>query len=94
MIEHRGTMMCSRAGTYATFDRRYKPIPLPDHSICRDWYDPIFKNADEHLVWTIVQGDTGRLYLTPGYATVNYIARVLCEKPWPDDEITKPGYVY
>lgn len=84
-----------RARPYDVFDRRYGPIPLPDDSLLRDYRDPEIRAADPHLVWTVVEGDTGdKLYLVPGFATVNYMGRVLCERPWPDEEQGKPGYVY
>lgn len=83
-----------RAGTYATFDRRYKPILLDDGSLMRDWRDPKVLVADPRFIWTVVEGDTGTLYLVPGFASVNYIGRVLCEVPWPDEEELAPGYVY
>lgn len=87
----------SRAGTYATFERRYGPIAQDDGSILRRWDDPRITKAfdeDYHYVWTVVEGDSGRLYLVPGFATINYIARVLCERPWPESEELAPGYVY
>jgi hypothetical protein len=88
----------ARAGTYNTFERRYGPIPLPDDSLLRDYRDPeILQAFDEkrfNYVWTVVEGDTGKLYLVPGFTTVNYLGRVLCERPWPEEEVGKPGYVY
>lgn len=83
-----------RARPYNVFERRYGPIPLPDDNLMRDYRDPEIQAADEHLVWTVVEGDNGELYLVPGFATVNYLGRVLCERPWPEEEWRKAGYVY
>jgi hypothetical protein len=82
-------------GTYAAFERRYGPIVTSeaDGQITRDWDDPALKDVDIHLIWTIVDCE-GKLVLVPGYATVNYFARVLCERPWGDDEEFNTGYIY
>lgn len=82
----------TRAGTYATFERRYQPVAQADGTILIDHGD-LPKDIDPKLVWTVVEAE-GKLYLTPGFATVNYFARVVCEAPWPDSELTNPGYVY
>jgi hypothetical protein len=88
-----------RAGSYDAFVRRYEPLDGPDGSIMREWNDPdVLKAFDEgrfHYVWTLVMGDTGeRLYIVPGFATVNYMQRVLCAKPWPDEEQDNTGYLW
>jgi hypothetical protein len=93
------TKLRRRAGTYATFERRFLPIDGPDGSIVRNWDDPdILKAFDEgrfQYVWTIVEGDSGdRMYLVPGFSTVNYFARVLCAKPWAVGDEYQPGYVW
>jgi len=89
----------TRAGTFATFDRRYEPVAMPDGGIIRPWDDAevlaAFDSARFDLVWTLVDGDNGlHTYLVPGFATVNYVGRVLCAKPWPDSELMAPGYLY
>lgn len=91
--------MRSRAGTYSTFVRRYQPVEGGDGGITRPWDDPQVLAAFDRiegyrLVWTIVDGEGGRTYLVPGFATVNYVARVLCTKPWPDEEMHNPGYAW
>lgn len=80
-------------GSYWNFDRRYKPLYDADGSIARNWDDPSLKDVDVHYVWTIVDCD-GKLILTPGFATVNYFARVLCRNPWGADEEFNTGYRY
>lgn len=80
-----------RAGTYAAFERRYGPIENENGELIRDWRD--VTDADERYIWTVVDCD-GKLYLVPGFATVNYFGRVLCANPWPDSEFTNTGYVY
>lgn len=83
----------SKAGSFKTFLRRYDPIQVDD-TIMRSWRDPDVHAADVNYVWTIVDGDNGKLYLVTGFATVNYVGRVLCRKPWPEEEESLPGYVY
>jgi hypothetical protein len=82
----------TRAGTYDTFERRYTPVEMDDGSIMRGWRD-VPPDTDQRNVWTVVDCD-GKLYLCPGYVTVNYLGRVLCANPWPEVEASSPGYVY
>ena len=82
----------SRAGSWKTFDRRYKPILGPDGSYERH-YSTIGSEMDSRFVWTLVDCDR-KLYVVPGFATVNYMARILCENPWSDLEFDSPGYLY
>jgi hypothetical protein len=88
-----------RAGTYEVFARRYGPLEALDGGIVRAWDDTevlqAFDSECFDFVWTLVEGDSGgKLYLVPGFATVNYVGRVLCERPWPDSELLAPGYLY
>jgi len=82
----------TKAGSFASFERRYQPVLSADKVFLRDWQN-IPKETDAHFVWTAVDCD-GRLYLVPGFATVNYFARVLCAVPWGESEERNPGYVY
>ena len=82
----------TRAGTYSVFERRYGPIDAPNGQVMREWND-IPPDTDARYIWTVIDCD-GNLYLVPGYATVNYFARVLCERPWPDGEANNSGYLY
>lgn len=82
-------------GSFSNFERRYDPIehtPYGESTILRDWRE-IPRNADVHFIWTVVDCD-GVLILTPGLATVNYFARVLCRNPWGADEEFNTGYRY
>jgi hypothetical protein len=82
-----------RTGSADVFDKRYQPIPRPDGSLLRDWNDPEILAADIRYVWSVTDCD-GRLYVTPGYAVVNYFGRLLCAVPWPDVEMENPDYRY
>ena len=91
----------SRAGSYWGFVSRYEPIERSTGTILRWRNDKEILAAfdrgrdDGHrYVWTLVQGDTGRCYFVPGFATVNYLNRVLCKKPWSDIEEMNPGYAW
>lgn len=86
------TLQRKRAALYSTFEKRYEPLETEDGSILRNWQD-IPDGTDEHYVWTVTDCD-GTLYLSPGYASVNYMGRVLCAKPWPEEEFALPGYYY
>jgi hypothetical protein len=80
----------SRAGGYFVFERRYKPISAPDGSIIRD-HGTIGSDVDPRYVWTVVDCE-GKLYIVPGFATVNYVGRVLCDRPYSETEFECPGY--
>lgn len=83
----------TRAGSWDTFERRYGPIPTVQGSDMRPWDDPEILAADPALVWSVVDCD-GRLYVVPAFATVNYIGRILCARPWNESEYFNSGYVY
>ena len=85
--------MVNQARSWFTFERRYKPISGADGVILRNWDDPDVQAAEERFIWTVVDCD-GRCYLTLGFATVNYLGRVLCAVPWPREEFTDTGYLY
>lgn len=82
-----------RAGSWSTFDRRYEPIDTTEGSVLRDWDDPLVQAADERNVWTVLDCD-GRLYVSPGFATVNYMGRIVTRHQWSDIESCNPGYCY
>ena len=75
-----------RVGSWASFERRYQPIASNtiDDTVLRDWRE-IPAETDIHLVWTVLDCD-GRLCIVPGFASVNYFARIICTNPWPDIE--------
>ena len=81
------------AGSFSNFEQRYKPLYDDDGLIMRNWDDPTLEGVEVHYIWTIVDCD-GVLIITPGLATVNYFARVLCCNPWRADEEFNTGYRY
>lgn len=83
----------TKAGSYLTFDRRYQPIAVSDGVIDRRYDDPLILDADERLVWTLIEAE-GKTYIMPGFLTVNFMGRVLCKLPWSDAEQASPGYLY
>ena len=80
----------TRAGSWWSFKRRYKPIDTPGGGFMRD---TVPDDTDYRYVWTVVDCD-GRLMLCPGYHFVNRMGYVLCEIPFSDLEESQPGYVY
>lgn len=80
-----------RNGTYRVFERRYQPISI-DESILREGKD-IPDGTDYHFVWTMIEGDNGKWYLSPGWHVVNRIGYVLCTQPFDDADMTR-DYVY
>lgn len=82
--------MRSRAGSPDTFERRYCPIEAPDGGMIWHWQD-VPAGTDERKIWTLLDCD-GVLYVTPGIHSVNYVGRLITEKPWCDVEYMNPGY--
>ena len=85
--------MRTRTGSWSAFEKRYQPIADSDNSLCRDWRDSEIQNAPESLVWTILDCD-GKLIVSPGFATVNFVGRILCAIPWNETEFNNSGYLY
>ena len=83
----------TRAGTFNTFVKRYAPTEIKPDGLQRQAKDPAILAADERLDWTLIDCD-GKLYIMPGFVTVNFMARILCERPWDDAEMVSPGYLY
>ena len=81
-----------RCGSWPTFERRFRPIDSPDHTL---WWsrEQLPKEVDPHRVWTITDCD-GRLYVAPGFHFVNRIDYVLCDVPWSDEDFYQPSYRY
>lgn len=46
----------------------------------------ILKNTDKKFIWTVVDGDNGKLYLTPGYRIVNRLHYHICKNPHKFDK--------
>ncbi len=44
--------------------------------------------ADPHLVWSLVDGEDGNLWLLPGFRVVNALGDyVMSERPWQDEGV-------
>jgi hypothetical protein len=81
-----------RAGSWRTFERRFRPIDNPDETL---WWrhEQLPVDVDQRLVWTIVDED-GRLYVRPGLRFVNRVEYVFCAEPWVDEDLHQPDYRY
>jgi hypothetical protein len=83
----------SRTGSFATFERRFKPIEREDgESLLWDIHER--RPGDDYRHWWTVIDCDGRLYLTPGFRFVDRFAYVRCAVAWTDDEEQQPGYLY
>ncbi len=82
----------TRMGSWTTFERRFDPMPAPDHDYL--WViGTVTENADYRYWWTVLDCE-GRLSLSPGFRFVNRFAFVRCAKPWTDVDFQQPGYLY
>lgn len=39
-----------------------------------------------NYIWTLLEGDTGKLYICPGYHLVNRQGYLLTERPWEEGQ--------
>lgn len=77
-----------RAMSYSTFRRRYKPMPshevAPDVEHDRDDFveHPFAAFFPPERVWTVIEGDNGKWYISAGFHVVNRTGYyVVCEVP-------------
>lgn len=82
----------TRTGSWSTFERRFKPLPAPDHDYLWD-IGTVPKEADYRYWWT-VRDCEGRLYISPGFRFVNRFAFIRCTVPWTEDDERQPDYRY
>jgi len=72
-----------RAMTSAVWERRFQPVTGPDGSDLWQRYADVAER-DPHTVWSIVEGDTGTLYVVPGFHVVNHLGYAVTERPWTE----------
>ena len=82
----------TRCGSWRSFERRFRPLPAPDHDLLWDLHQ-LPKGAPAPHWWTVLDCD-GRLYLSPGFRLVNRFAYVRCAVPWTDADRAQPDYRY
>ena len=82
----------TRCGSWRTFERRFEPMPAPNHHLLWE-ANEIPADGDPHRWWTVLDYD-GRLYLSPGFRFVNRFAYVRCARPWTEDDERQPDYLY
>lgn len=83
-----------RARRWATFERLFEPIPKADGSLIWHGSDIDWPIANPRHFWTVVEGDTGLLYLMPGFHYVSRIGYVHCEHAWGGAATDHPVYRY
>jgi hypothetical protein len=82
----------TRCGSWHTFERRFGPLPAPDHDLLWE-IGQVPKDADYRYWWTVLDGE-GRIYLAPGFRFVNRFAFVRCARPWTDVDFHQTSYRY
>lgn len=83
-----------RARRWKTFEMIFEPIPRGDGSLLWHGTDIDWTLAHPRHFWTVVEGDTGQLYLVPGWHCVNRIGYVHCEYAWGGAAADHPVYRY
>lgn len=72
------------------FEDLYRPrtVPGKDPALWDvQWEREDSMKEDPRHVWTVVEGDDGGLYATPGFHYVNRLYDLVTEVPWEDEDI-------
>lgn len=86
----------ARKSDWDVFLKKYQPIERYENEYLFETYGDdlkIVKNTNNNLVWTIIDGLKGKLYLTAGYHIVNRIGYLITKKPFKKEEETR-DYLY
>lgn len=74
---------------YKTFEKKFIPIEHENtatgNPILLETYGEelsTVQNTDYKHVWTVVEGDTGDLYIIAGYHLVNRLNYIVTTNPW------------
>ena len=80
-----------RKQDFEIFINKYEPHmfdgEIKQYDTKDDW--TIVNNTNLNYVWTVVDGNNDKLYLTPGRHLVNRLFYVICNKPWITYEKTR-----
>lgn len=82
-----------RCGSWSTFERRFQPMPAPNHDLLWEVRGEVPRDADYRYWWTVLDYG-GRLHVSPGFRFVNRFAFIRCSVPWTDDDERQPDYRY
>jgi hypothetical protein len=67
---------------HASFDGCMVETFEPEYDLVRkQWY------RNKKCIWTLIDGDDGRVYTVAGLHFVNRIGHIITEKPWESDTI-------
>ena len=83
-----------RPRRWDTFERLFDPIVRDNGSLLRDVEDFRTSAKGSRHWWTVVEGDTGGLYVIAGIHVVNRIGLVLCRNLWGGCWADHPVYRY
>lgn len=77
----------------ALFEELFQPIERNDGQIL--WqHGAIPSDADARYWWSVVEGDSGAWYISPGFRVVNRLGYIRCRVPRAGDEADYPEYKY
>lgn len=83
-----------RARHWSTFERLFEPFVREDGSLLWHAGEMSFPVDDPRHWWTVVEGDTGGLYIVAGFHVVNRLGFVRCLHRWGGDWSAHPAYHY
>ncbi len=83
-----------RPRRWDTFEMLFDPIPRDDGSLLRDVDDFGRSSKGSRYWWTVVEGDSGGLYVVAGIHVVNRVGFLLCRNLWGGGWADHPEYRY
>lgn len=77
----------------AEFEELFQPLERNDNQLL--WqHGAIPSGADARYWWSVVEGDNGAWYISPGFRVVNRMGYIRCRVPRAADETDYPDYAY
>lgn len=80
----------SRKSDDDLFIERFKPIynHKSDTHMWETYDDDLefVKKHDVKFIWTLIEGDNGKLYLSKGWHIVNRFGYFVCTNPWSEKD--------
>lgn len=75
------------------FERDYRPIKSRSGDYVWSWAQVSQQRPDDNCVWSLIEGDDGGLYASPGYHVVNVVGYIVTRRGWTDAGLDAVWYL-
>lgn len=80
----------ARRADFDVFIDKFKPIErFPEQTLLWETYGEDYEHVcskNENYIWTIITGDSGKMYITPGIHWINRMNYIICEELWQEGQ--------